>query len=83
MRDKLVANIIFIFEIEVKSTLGNACFIYNIRDRRLVGPFCGKKLKGCIEQSIFLFLLFHFQFSHTNLLSGLLIFGSVIYYSQK
>lgn len=60
MRDKLVANIIFIFEIEVKSTLGNACFIYNIRDRRLVGPFCGKKLKGCIEQSIFSFFAFSF-----------------------
>lgn len=44
--------------------LGDACFVYDIRDGRLVGAFGGKKLECSIEQRIFLFLLFYFYFSH-------------------
>ena len=50
MRNQFIADIIFIFKIQIECTLGNACIFRNLCNRGLADTFGRKKVKCGIEQ---------------------------------
>ena len=56
--DELVADIAFVLKIQIERPFGHTGFLYNVRNRSLLHPFCRKQMKGGVQKRIpFLFLL--------------------------
>ena len=66
--NQTVFDIIFIFEIQIKSAFGNTRFFYNVRNGCFINSFGDKEFKGCIQKRIYFQAFIFIKFANEALL---------------
>ena len=66
MRNQFIADIIFIFKIQIECTLGNACIFRNLCNRGLADTFGRKRLNAVLSREVRFCNLFDSNFPITS-----------------
>ena len=65
--DQVIADIVFVFEIQIKSSFCHTGVFYDIRNRSLIESIVYKERKSGIQQGFPFLLLVMIDFSHTGI----------------
>lgn len=66
MGDQMIANIILVFKIQIKSSFCHTCAIYNVGDGSLIKSIIYKQRKSGFQEGVPFLLFIIIYFSHEN-----------------